>query len=401
MKVPFPSIVLPLIFVLGVSVRCAFAQNEPATQPVSIPLPAAIEKALTRNAEQLGPSITIAWKQRHGAHLSADEYAKVCKVMPAHADWAVNRQFDCRVTWQGAKFIQTRVDRLWATKKQRETDSLTYSFDGEDFYCWELTAPENGDASYERVSGYSLANFPSNEHMGPWMTWSRGGVLESAGYRMPGGIRDITGKVPTCSMVHALLDAGARLVSVNTVELDGRQLIRLCFVQEDPEHVAALKKDLEQYAEQLRGTAEPEESQRELVELMRRKQERKEELTHLYWLDPSLNYALRQSERHLGGVLHTRTICDDFAKVPQRDLFFPRKIVNEDFHAGRHPERRFDKPIWRCVSEVTDIDPVKLDGKSFIPKIVTGSAEFTDSRDDPDHQITAIINEDSIPPRGP
>lgn len=374
--------------------------NEATTQPASIALPEAIGRALTQNAEQLGPSITLAWTQRSSSRFSGEEYAQRFRIDPGFADVIANAQYDCRITWQEGKFIESRVDRLWPTKKQRSTDSATTAFNGEELYGCHLSIPENGDPTEEQASAYLLANLPESMEQA---SWGYGAILNSLGFRMPYRVPEMRAKTPVRSFVHMMLDDGARLISVEQVLLDGESLVRLRMLQEDPEHLAALKIDLEAYAEKLRSrSTEPEEVQRERVEYKRKKQQQTEWLTQIVWLDPKMNYATRKYECRLGNQLRWRTLYDEFAKVADRELFLPRKVVFEVFVSSTGPQMVFNEPISRITSEVTEIGTEKLDTTAFVPKITTDLAEFEDFRDDPDHPVTNIINsEDGIPPRKP
>jgi hypothetical protein len=379
------------------------AQTDPATtQPTSQPaiaLPAEIDRALRHNVEQLGPSITIAYTQRGASRFSADEYSQRFRYDLAFADRVVNSQYDGRITWQGERFIDTRVEQLWPTKRERTTETMTNAFNGEEIYSVHLRVPENGDPPEESASAYLLAKLPESME---GASFNYGGMLNLAGYTMPWSIADMGAKAVPRDFVHAMIDDGARLISCDEVELNGEHLVRLRLMKEDPEHTEAMKIDLEQYADELRRESNlPEDVQRERLEYKRKKREQTELLTHIIWLDPKLNYVTRLYECRIGHVLRWRTSYSSFVKVPDRELLFPRKAVFEVFCSNSGPQNQFDEAVHQSIAEVVEISTKKLNDSAFVPKITTDAADFLDYRDDREHPVSIIINStDGIPPRG-
>lgn len=208
-------------------------------------------------------------------------------------------------------------------------------------------------------------------------------------------------KTPMRSKIRALLDDGGQLTNVDEVVLNDHALIRLRIISEDPDKKRAMNIDLEAYEEKLRRiSVETDEQLRERIEFMRKQRQSPDHITHIFWLDPKLNYAIRQYELHRAGQVHWRYSCDDYVQVPDRDLFFPRKVKNESFHTGRDPLAVEKEPI-NSSYEVTEISSARVPDAAFVPKITTSDAELTDFREDPDHPMTNRINEDGIPPRRP
>ena len=126
-----------------------------------------------------------------------------------------------------------------------------------------------------------------------------------------------------------------------------------------------------------------------------------EHIVHTLWLDPKLHFALRRYEQHRAGALHARRTCDDFAKLPEREVYLPRKVVTENFHPGRDPYVVEAEPIVIHTSELKEMNRARVADDAFVPKITTPDASFRDHRDNPEQPSENQINEDGIPQRKP
>jgi len=149
---------------------------------------------------------------------------------------------------------------------------------------------------------------------------------------------------------------GARLVAVDDVELDGRKLVRLRIVADDPERVMAEGAALDDMRKNLAGATTQAEIDR-VIEEIKRNRQLPPKRTFVFHLDPGLNFAVRRHEEFWEpDVPLTRTDLDGHERLADdRDVFVPRKIETQYYSRKPLPAEQVAQPVQTRTSEVTQV----------------------------------------------
>jgi hypothetical protein len=385
----------------GVVTASQHERPSPATAPASpkrcIELPEAIRKALLRNAEQLGPAITVSWTSQAHASMPVPELAKALKIGESWADERANGRMTMRCAWQDGKYVTSYRELPWPTKAEPSYYQVHTSFDGEDLFmlCNDVDAegkdiPLEPGVMHVGLSIQRLADEPSEGDGAYAYIW----YFESAGIRLPARIDELQKRLPVRSEVLVLLDQGAQLTDLADVDLDGKKTTRVRIVLDNQDRRRAEKIDLEKYAEMLqRMSAESEEGQHDLIEAIKRQRQLPEQLIHLFWLDPELNYAVRRhQQQYEPDTVLSRVECTDFRRVAGRDLYLPYKITLNNHTADRDPGAHFKEPLVTQVLELTDLKVEPLADTDFILECKVPGQTIIDRRDR-DHVMQFIVDE--------
>jgi RNA polymerase sigma factor (sigma-70 family) len=366
----------------------------PTTNPLasyrSIELPETIRKALAHNARQLSP-ITVSFTVQNYSRLSVPELAKAMKIDEEIAEYDANQGGRLVSTWQDGKYYGS--DKQIPRVTCRQVHDVEISFDGQDLYVGDMYKIRDGRESHilsiERLANYSADT--KGTFASPW-------YFELAGLHLPMTWGELKSSAPATSVVMRLIEQGAKLTDIDEVELDGRKLTRLRLVMENTRRRDAEQIDLEKFEQEVFGKHSPEsdESRQNRVEAVRKARQLPEQVIHVLWLDPQLNYALRRSEvQYDGGILLRRETCDDFRPLAGRDVSLPYRIVRENFTADSNPGVYFTPALSGSVTEVKDVKLDPAPDETFILDYRFPGTDIVDLRD-PDNEQKFVVDEDGM-----
>jgi hypothetical protein len=328
----------------------AASEGEPA-----VDLPEEIRSALLGNAAQLLP-ITLAWSSRVISSLTIEEAAKELERDLYFADYALNTRRTYRLSSQGGKFHSRYEEDRSQSRYSRDYRSVTEtSFDVENFFC----ASRHARDQRWTVGRTSLASRLTENPDGNSVNGSH--FFEEIGYILPNFAIDIQQNAGAQSRVLNILGESAELTGIDEVQLDGRKIVRVQIVSENPIRRHAEKVDLEMAKIELNRTGQSEESKAQIIDHIKSQRELPEKCVNVFYLDPQLNYVMRRSEWQYEGTETMRVIeCDDFQPIPGRQLHLPKICTAR----GKN---------WNDVHEVTEIsvDPLPIERFSLKEIIAT------------------------------
>jgi hypothetical protein len=363
----------------------------------SVDLPEPVRRALQENAAQVGSNITVAWKSQSHSPTPVPELAKLMKIDEEWAERLANDRAMVRPTWQDGKYLNSSRRLSSADAGAQRFHRHDSGCDGEDLFSWSTRVDgegvpiplEPGIMSAGCVIE-SLTNKTSQLESDFTHSW----YFQRAGIRLPTRIRDLQQKRPVRSEILTMLEEGARLTSVDEVEIDDRKLTRLRIVVDNPDRKHAEKADPDKHAAMLEGTAETEEGKQDLIAALLKRRELPEHLIHVFWLDPQLNYAVRRHEQqYRDEILLTRVECTDYRKFAERKVYLPHKITTQNYTAERNPGVFFKQPLLFSVIEVTELKVDPLPDEQFVLSFKLPGHMVSDQRD-PNDVVNYLVDED-------
>lgn len=369
----------------------------PATSPTTLPapsieLPDRIRRALVRNAEQIGP-ITLAWTMQASSKYTKERAMNELNIDEYTASFNAGGNRESRLSWQEGKYrSHTHTPMNWPgiPPSIAGDHNIEGAFDGDTIYMGEVRPrPDNPDIRPQGsvLFRIPLAHVPTQEFNMDNPGWADTEFLDSIGLRMPVTIGDLkVGRGPQ-SHILFLLEQGARLIGLDDVELEGQKLVRLQLTTEDPDRASAMKADIDGMADRLRQiSVETDERIAAIVEAARNRRQLPEHRTYVFYLDPELNFAIRQSEqRYSNGttkVLLGQTICQAFQRLDGRDLYLPAVCVSSSFVSPMLPGKYFSDPVSTMTYRVTDLLLKSTTDDRFSISYTAPGCEIIDILDD-------------------
>jgi hypothetical protein len=308
-----------------------------------VDLPEEIRNALARNAAQLMP-ITVDWSSHVICVLTVEEVAKELKRDTHFADYVINTRRRYRLSWQDGKYFSCYEEEPCESKYQSDVAMSSVhesSFDGERFFGSSVYGSEKP----RRVIRDTLAVRAARNAEA---RYGNGHYFEEVGFIMPSRVIDLQQHAPVRSKVLQALEEGGELIHVDEVEFQGRKLVRLRIISDNPVRRRAEKVDLEKARIELNHTVESEESKDGIIEGIKFQRQLPEKCVDEFYLDPQLNYAMRRSEWKYEQIEGARIVdCEDFQSVVGRPFHLPTKCIESG-------------GSWTTVHEVTQIcvDPL-------------------------------------------
>ena len=330
----------------------AAAAAAPASRPAASPgLPGVIREALLRNAAQIAP-ITIRWNSRYRSMTELEELARSINADNERADRMFNAFRHHRVTFQDGKY---RASNQEEPREPRDVPPLNESaFDGEFTYGGHI-APKSDDGMVQTMYLKTpLANYNKPiEQEGQYLSTD---VFEAMAIRLPVRIGDLRAKSPVRSEILYMLEHGAKLTGVEDAELDGRKMVRLRIVADDPERARAEGADIDAVRQELAGATTQKEIDRVLEEIKRNRDLPPKRL-FVFHLDPALNYAVRRREEFWEpDTPLSRADNAGYEKLGDRDVYVLRKSVTENYSRKPLPAGKVAVPVQTHTIEVTQVN---------------------------------------------
>ncbi|MBI3412138.1 MAG: hypothetical protein HY040_27725 [Planctomycetes bacterium] len=185
---------------------------------------------------------------------------------------------------------------------------------------------------------------------------------------------------PISQVLH-LVEQGGRLQSVEATELQGRSVLRITILKENPMWRAVQNADPAEAERRMREAQTM--TEREIQEHLARAKKNREltprELQYVYFLDPDLGYAVRRfQELTTEGRLLRQSTCSDHRKLPGHEIWLPGKCDTENYASGNYPGQIFDSPFWTDVFEVIEYGTTPVPDETFTPKYTVPGTNVTD-----------------------
>jgi RNA polymerase sigma factor (sigma-70 family) len=329
----FAAAALVVLAAAAVQLQTREAPPEPAANdnpPVVIErleeVPAEALRALEENAAQLNP-ISISYIQQLHSLLPENEILARLKI-PKNSYQFQPRSY--RRIWQDGKYYYMFRGITLGTFERDGGEPVVHreerSFDGKALYHGELREGREGtlwkgrDSFIARVGRYHRdANFVQGEPYFSVMDGCTGLYFHEPQER------DV-GMQARSLLLYFLKEGSHRLISVARVALDDRPHLRLEFRGDNMWKTYADQQDIEKLKRDEAFLNSSPEAQKSRIEniLAWRKLPATKRL--VYFLDPELHYAVRQSEEWYDPqTLVLRCRRSDFEQLPGRQLWLPRR----------------------------------------------------------------------------
>jgi hypothetical protein len=206
--------------------------------------------------------------------------------------------------------------------------------------------------------------------------------LQHLGIQLPHGMARVVDRKPLQSFVLSLLEQGARIKSVDSVQLDGRSMQRISMLVENPRWRRLQDLDLAKLDAELHMSAESEQwIQNHLAAVKRAKETMAPELMYVFHLDPEAGYALRRwQDQTVGGRLRMQADCTEHEQLPGHQIWLPRKCQIDYFTFDEdYTDEIFDKPFLTNVLQVSGFDTKGVSDELFTLDYNVPGASITDA----------------------
>lgn len=206
--------------------------------------------------------------------------------------------------------------------------------------------------------------------------------LQYLGIRLPDGVAQVVERKPLQSFVLYLLEHGARIKSVDSVELDNRSMQRISLLVENPRWRMLQNLDLAKLEAELHMSAETEKwIQEHLAAVKRARETMSPELQYVFCLDPEIGYAVRRwQDLTVEGRLRMQVDCTGHERLPGHQIWLPRKCQIDCFTFDEdYPGEIFDEPFLTNVLEVSEFDTKPVPDGLFTLDYHLPGAHITDA----------------------
>jgi len=201
--------------------------------------PNEVRNALLQNAAQLMP-ITVGWSSYTICSLTIEEVAKTMRGNCHFADFVINTRRHYRASWQDGLYLQHREDKQPESKYTSPAVARVHesSFDGQKISGASRNETDQNWLVIRNDLAVSAARDIESAYVGSE-------YFEHCGFLMPGRIIDLMQNNPVRSKVLQVLGENGELTNLYEVELDGRKVIRLRILSDNPVRRHAEKVDWE------------------------------------------------------------------------------------------------------------------------------------------------------------
>jgi hypothetical protein len=375
-----PRAIIALVLLAGAAVADVPKQIETK-------LPEAIQTALRQTEAQLGP-IDVSYDQRRELHLTAEELVQKLE-RPVWMAHVLSRDSEMRIVWQRGKlYWWRRMDASFAADPANPPDPqmevFEFACDGRVTSAGTRAPTLPGDSS----QGVLIKTLLSEEMKDrPEARFVDATYFEAAGIVLPTSVSDMQAKAPARSLILKLLEEGGKVTRI-----DQQKLTRIEVLAPNPERAAAQKIDLDKLAEELNDSAGTEEENQQNLDAVKKMRLLPERWKYVFELDPACNYAVVLTEtRYQDGTLLSRSRCDDFEKLPGRELWLPHRCAIETFSMAPAPPLK--APITTVTIDAREWNIQATKDKQFFLDFREPGTTVAD-RTDPEHHIDYTIEPD-------
>lgn len=304
----------------------AFGAFRPALCRAETDLAEEIRQALQHNATALSP-ITVSWERRYSSTLPAEE---VLERTGYYDDRSFFEPFRVRYIRQGEKFHLFRTYRRPTIDGIDVSDAET-TFDGECMYDGSGVERMVAAGIYPLLTVMPLDRLIERE---PDRRIIEIEYLAEAGFWLSRMVADF--RQPPKSLVLHLIEQGARVEEVSEEPLG-----------KSPCVVVALKTD---------------------------------EMDYRFHLDPALGHAVRRRQEKWGGKLAVVAENSDFVKLPDPEIWLPKKI-HSTFHGWPdYPTQVTSRPLFFMDITVDELHQRPVSDEQFVLDYRAGGSYVADGR---------------------
>lgn len=337
----------------------------------STALLAEVRQSLEQNEKLLSP-ITITFTKQIQTRLTEEETLKQLRCYENESKLMFYK-YPSRVCWQQPEII-TRLEL---------PPGLGFSKVWEKFCNGKIqhSANDNGEKGNVvfKDSILRVAETIPNSRFGAHSDYFR-----LAGFWTPENYREWTSPRVEPDLLHRLR-SGGKVQSASQVELDGRQVVQVEIIAENPVRTRAEEVNLEKYRAQVQPYG-PEKAQT-LIEAFERQRKVPAEKRFTYFLDPAMGYAtVKWQESYESGKPVVECICSDFERIGERALWLPRKCecryrewIRRIHVDVNYPVFPFEDDFLSEVVEVSEINAAPVESEKLLMAYFTPGSKIIDS----------------------
>jgi len=331
------------------------ARASAASGATATTLPSEVRAALESHARQLDP-ITVG---------STDVLTGEAPGQPRR-----ERRTARHLTWQEGNLY------CYSKDGRGEGGVSEFSFDGKLFYSG------SGDGG--------LVTKTNPESSEPFVSAD---YFEMAGVSVPTTSRDLLARQASSMVLRRMSEPGGALLSVDTVTVEGHELLRVRMHVPNEVREAGLRTTKADVVRSVRTWSNKEEDINDEWKRILSIRAMPPVLVESFYLDPQLNYAVRKFERrYQDGTLLREYENSDFERLAGRDLWMPRKCLEHRYIILDHKRGVIisEKPVYTWTCEATLIVPGPITGVSFALEYTKPGTLVTD-RSNPNAEKAYMI----------
>jgi len=343
---------LRLSLILAVLMACSRRVPGQA-EPLS--LPDHVRKALIANAEALTP-IDVTWTEQFVSSLDETQTLRRLE----HDEHPSS--FFFKATRRVA--LQNCMMYSYQEVPDVSTGSPAYvyeqAFDGKVHYFGVIHSNQDRTL-FKRY-------LPQLMQENPRYSFFDESYFDAAGYTLPRSAQEWAHQaVGAKSQPLFILSQGGTLESVEYIVVEGRKLLRISLLGVNPVKRAADSLDLEQVKRELEWSIDPPEKKKRLLSRILRRRALPAQRRYVYYLDPSLNYAVRLWEQwYAPDTLLRKCVCSDFQQLDERQIWLPRKCTVYYHEFSTVPGKFFKEAFLWEVFEVQTLRGKPIDRAQFV-----------------------------------
>ncbi len=283
----------------------------------------------------------------------------------------------CYLAWQGGKMFKQRYDGTRQWKDAPNTSRQEIAFDG------RILASGRPYLSFgKKKSETPLYSITLASDMDPDAEYFGVECFEHLGLHLPRGVGELLQAKHLTSEVLFMLEQHGRLKTVSAAQVDGRPLVRIVIIIENPDWRALQAADPVAFEREFRklGERSEEEIQKEVNRVRRAKELTPRHLKHVFYLDPEFGYAVRRWEEFTeDGRLRIQTNCTKHQKLPKSEIWLPCSCrTNKYIFEGKYPGEIFKTPFLTHLMEVVEFDTKPVLDELFTMKPAVPGTRVTD-----------------------
>jgi hypothetical protein len=279
------------------------------------PLPEEVIRSLADNAAQLSP-IEVAWTDQASTSLTPGQLLSIYNIDDADASDLFRDTLSERVGWQDGKIYTWQSSKIGQSVTEASSDGKI-KYGGT--FSW-------GPANSDRSPQLGKALWSNLVKVDPNASYFNLAYFSLVGIDLPSRCLDIVEGKPPRSIIVSRMEAGATVKDVSSVMLDGRSLLCIRLISDNTQFTEARSVDLTEKAAELKRRGVPEQAIQNDLNMIIAARQMPPKVIESYYLDPTMNYALRRSRLGYedGRTLEEAT-SDEFSQLGNRKVWLPHQ----------------------------------------------------------------------------
>jgi hypothetical protein len=280
----------------------------------------------------------------------------------------------CYLVWQAGKIYKRQSDggRPWTAPGARRDE---FAFDGRILATGCPDQLSDGKPTSPVLSISLASDKPDAEYFGAT-------DFQPMGIHIPQRLGELLRAKQLQSHVLFLLEHNGLLTSAEPAQIDGRSVVRIVMIVDNPRWGVVQKMDLGKIEKTLRDArtySEPE-IQKKIASIKRANELTSRKLKYVVDLDSDLGYAVRRWQQlSEDGRLRTQSDCTEHEKLPGYEIWLPRKCRTDYYiYEGTFPGEVFDTPLEITLMDVSEFGTKPVADEQFTLKYTIPGTQITD-----------------------